>query len=96
MLYLNIWLTVKEPANVDSVRELLGQASRLSRQESGCVRFEVYQSNNDPTRFLLHEIWESQAALDQHRTAEAYNTIYQPQVLPLVNREPHPSTLVSE
>ncbi|MCC7083502.1 MAG: antibiotic biosynthesis monooxygenase [Pirellulales bacterium] len=96
MLYLNIWLTVKDPAHVDEVRNLLIQQATMSRTEPGCARFEVYQSNNDPMRFLLHERWESQAALDQHRTATAYTTVYHPKVLPLVNREPHPSTLVSE
>ena len=50
--------------------------------------------DNDETRFLLAEHWESQAALDVHRTATAYTTIYFPQVLPLVNREPHPCTLL--
>lgn len=96
MLYLNIWLTVKDPEHVDEVRDLLREQATLSRQEPGCARFEVYQSNNDPARFLLHERWESQEALDTHRTATAYTTVYQPKVLPLVNREPHPSTLVSE
>jgi quinol monooxygenase YgiN len=95
MIYLNIWLTVNEAADVEKVRELLTKAATLSRQEPGCLRFEVYHSNNDPTRFLLHERWESQEALDKHRTAEAYTTVYHPQVLPLVNREAHPSTLVS-
>jgi quinol monooxygenase YgiN len=95
MLYLNIWLTVKDAADVPKVSELLAEQARLSRQEPGCVRFEVYQSSNDPTRFLLTERWESQAALDAHRTAKAYTTVYHPQVLPLVNREPHPSKLVS-
>lgn len=92
MLYLNVWLKVKDPAQVDKVRDLLAEQGRLSRQEPGCVRFEVYQSNNDATRFLLHEHWESQAALDEHRKALAYTTIYQPHVLPIVDREPHPST----
>ena len=96
MLYLNIWLTVKDPAQTAQVRDLLAEQARLSRKEPGCVRFEVYHSNNDPSKFLLHERWESQEALDKHRTALAYTTVYQPQVLPLVNREPHPSTLVSE
>jgi quinol monooxygenase YgiN len=96
MLYLNIWLTVKEPAHIAEVAGLLAEQARLSRQEPGCLRFEVYQSNNDPARFLLCERWESQDALDVHRTAHAYTTVYQPKVLPLVNREPHPSTLVSE
>ncbi len=96
MLYLNIVLTVKDSANTAEVRELLAEQARLSRQEPGCLRFEVYHSNNDPTKFLLMERWESQEALDKHRTANAYTTVYQPKVLPLVNREPHPSTLVSE
>lgn len=94
MLYLNVWLTVKETGDIEKVRGLLAQAAALSRQEEGCLRFEVYHSNSDNSRFLLHERWESTAALDKHRTQQAYTTIYQPQVLPLVNREPHPSTLV--
>ena len=95
MIYANIWLTVKEPANVEKVRELLSEQARLSRQEPGCARFEVYHSQNDATKFLLIERWETQEALDVHRTAHAYTTIYQPQILPLVIREPHPSHLVS-
>jgi len=94
MIYLNILLSVKDPNDIETVRELLTQQCRLSRQEPGCVRFEVYQSKNDPARFMLNEHWESQAAIDAHRTALAYTTVYQPKVLPLVNREPHPSTLV--
>jgi quinol monooxygenase YgiN len=94
MLYLNIWLTVKQTEDVALVRELLGAAGRLSRQEPGCLRWEAYHSTTDPNRFLLHERWESQAALDEHRKAEAYTTIYQPRILPLVTREPHPSSLI--
>ena len=80
---------------IEQVRRLLSEAAELSRQESGCVRFEVYQSQNEPTKFLLHERWESKAALDRHRTERAYTTIYQPRILPLINREGHPSELVS-
>lgn len=94
MLYLNIWLTVKDPEDVARVHDLLSEASRLCAKEPGCLRWEAYQSNNDPNRFLLHERWESQAALDEHRKAQAYTTIYQPQILPLVTREAHPSTLL--
>ena len=94
MYYLNVWLTVKDAADVDTVRGLLAEQGRLSRAEPGCVRFEVYQSQTDPRRFLLHEHWESQAAIDGHRKGQAYTQIYQPQVLPRVDREPHPGTLV--
>lgn len=94
MICLHVLLTAKEKADVPAIRELLAEQGRLSRAEPGCLRFEVYQSQNDETRFILAERWESQAALDEHRKATAYTTIYQPQVLPKVNREPHPSTLV--
>jgi quinol monooxygenase YgiN len=94
MLCLHVWLKVKDPADIEAIRAHLAEQGRLSRCEPGCLRFEVYQSNNDPARFLLAERWESQAALDEHRKAKAYTTIYQPHVLPKVEREPHPSTLV--
>ena len=66
----------------------------LSRREPGCLRFDVYQSTTLPGRFILHEQWQSQADLDKHRTAEAYTTVYQPLVIPRVEREAHPSELV--
>lgn len=94
MVYLNVLLKVKDAANVGKVRELLIQQGQLSRQEPGCARFEVYHSNTDPTRFVLNERWETPAALDAHRLAQAYTQIYQPQVLPLVDREGHPCELL--
>ena len=48
MIYLNVWLKAKDPAQAPRVRELLIQQATLSRQEPGCVRFEVYQSQTDP------------------------------------------------
>jgi quinol monooxygenase YgiN len=94
MLYLNIYLTVKDRQNIPRVRELLAEQRRLSRVEPGCARFEVYQSQADEAVFMLCEHWESQEAIDQHRLAKAYTTVYKPHVLPLVDRVPHPSTLV--
>jgi quinol monooxygenase YgiN len=94
MLYLNVLLTVKDRANVETVRNLLIEAGRHSRQESGCSRFEVYHSTADDTKFILNEHWESQEAIDAHRKAFAYTQIYQPKVIPLVTREGHPSNLL--
>ena len=94
MLYLNVLLTVKDRADVDTVRKLLIEAGKHSRQEPGCARFEVYHSTADDTKFLLNEHWESQDAIDGHRKGHAYTQIYQPKVLPLVTREGHPSNLL--
>lgn len=94
MITMNILLTVKVEADVQQVRALLTEAMRKSRQEPGCERFDVYHSQADPRRFTLVEHWASQEALDDHRQAEAYTTIYKPQVMPLVDREGHPVTLL--
>ena len=94
MIFANILLTVKNEKDVDNVWGLLAEQGRLSRAEPGCARFEVYHSQSDPRVFLLCERWESQQALDDHRKAYAYQNIYQPKVLPLVDRVPHISNLV--
>jgi len=94
MIYLNILLTVKDRADIEKVAELLKEQGRRSREEPGCARFEVYHSTADDTRFILNEHWESPEAVDAHRKAYAYTQVYQPKVLPLVTREPHPSTLL--
>jgi len=94
MICLTILLTVKDGADVPRVRDLLTAAMRTSRAEPGCLRFDVYHSTAEPRRFTLVEHWADQAAIDAHRLAEAYSTIYKPQVMPLVDREGHPATLL--
>lgn len=94
MIYANIFLRVKNSADVPVIRELLAEQRRLSLEEPGCERFEVYHSTTDPQTFLLVERWASQQHLDAHRLATAYTTVYQPKVLPKVDRTPHPCELV--
>jgi quinol monooxygenase YgiN len=94
MIYANIILTLQSEADVAEVRELLREQGRLSRAEPGCLRYEVYQSEADPKVFMLHERWESAAALDVHRLAKAYTEIYKPKILPRAARVAHPSQLI--
>ncbi|MDA9718253.1 antibiotic biosynthesis monooxygenase [Planctomycetaceae bacterium] len=94
MICMNIVLTVQEDHKIEVVRDLLCEAMRKSRNEPGCERFDVYQSQSKPNQFMMIEHWSSQEALDAHRQAEAYTTIYKPQVIPLVERVGHPVTLL--
>lgn len=94
MICLNVLLTVNDETEIDEIRTLLAEQGRLSRAEPGCLRFEVYHSEADPRVFILNERWESPAALDAHRQAKAFKEIYEPKVLPRVERLPHPSVLV--
>jgi quinol monooxygenase YgiN len=94
MIYLNVLLTVKNEAEISEIRDLLAEQRRRSLAEPGCVRFEVYQSQTNPRVFVLNEHWESQAALDVHRQAAAFKQIYEPRVMPRVDRVPHVCGLV--
>jgi len=95
MICITVVLTVKNEADVSKVKEHLAKHGALSRTEPGCQRFELYHSESDPKVFILNERWDSEDLLAQHRLAEGYTTIYVPHVLPLVDRVPHRSTLVS-
>ncbi len=37
-----------------------------SQQEKGCIRYELWQDNEDPTIFAMVEEWESDEDLDAH------------------------------
>jgi len=44
---------------------------QLSRQDPGCLQFELFQSTSNPDKFTLIELWETQAALDNHAKLQA-------------------------
>ncbi|MCH2334474.1 MAG: putative quinol monooxygenase [Pseudomonadales bacterium] len=94
MIYNNVILEVIKEADIDTVRALLRRQGELSRQEPGCSRFEVYQSQTEQSLFMLIEQWETLAHLEAHREATAFKEIYEPRILPRVERVPHPSDLV--
>jgi quinol monooxygenase YgiN len=94
MFAINVILTVNNESDVDRVRDLLTQCGRLSRAEPGCLRFEAYHSQDDQRVFILVERWESEQAWQDHKQRQAVQEIYLPQVLPLVERVPHISTLL--
>ena len=94
MFHINVLLKVKDLSDIEEIRQLLGRCQELSRQEEGCERFEVYQSQAEEDRFFLCEHWSDRAAWEAHKEREAFGQLYAPLVMPRVEREPHISTLL--
>lgn len=94
MFATNVILTVKNEADIPVVSDLLRKCGQMSRSEPGCRQYDVCHSQSDPKVFLLIERWESKEAWEVHRTAEAYVTLYQPKVIPLVDRVAHISDIL--
>ena len=85
MITLHVTIEVRNQADLAKVSELLIAHARASRAEPGCLRFELLQSQDPPTSFFIVEDWDSDAAIDAHRIATSFTTIYEPQVLPRVD-----------
>ncbi len=48
-------------------------ARESTRNEPGCARFDVMQQADDPTRFVLVEVYRSSEAAAKHKETGHYN-----------------------
>jgi quinol monooxygenase YgiN len=52
--------------NVEAVKRVLMSLIEPTRQEAGCISYELFQNQTDLTDFTFVEEWESQALLNTH------------------------------
>ena len=57
---------------VEAFRAASAENSRESRKEPGVARFDVVQSAEDPTRFVLVEVYRSPEAPAAHKATAHY------------------------
>jgi quinol monooxygenase YgiN len=55
-----------KPGLEDRVKEELRRLLAPTRVEPGCLNFDLHQAIGDATRFLVHENWTGEAALNRH------------------------------
>ncbi len=73
MIRLNCFFQAKE----EKYTEALEAAVRLtvaSREQQGCVAYDVMESATRPDVFMICETWADQAALDAHSASEVFAT----------------------
>lgn len=61
-----------KPEFVDAFKEASRENARHSVQEPGIAAFEVLQQTDDPTRFLLIEIYREADSQARHRETAHY------------------------
>jgi quinol monooxygenase YgiN len=54
------------PDRADEAETLLRELRDRSREEAGCIAYDVGRGVDDPAVFVLHEVWKDQAALEAH------------------------------
>lgn len=66
MIVTTVLVHVK-PENIDDFINASKKNHEASIQEPGNMRFDVLQSKDDPSRFLLYEAYESDEAAAGHK-----------------------------
>ncbi len=56
------------PGKEAELREALTQVLAPTRQEPGCLFYNLHVAADDPTKFLFHESWATQAHHAAHDT----------------------------
>ena len=59
---------------VDFVKSELLKLVELTRKEQGCIQYIAHQEPENPTHFLMYEIWESAELLEVHKNNTALTT----------------------
>lgn len=72
MLILVVSIHVK-PESVEAFRQATIENGTNSRREPGIARFDFVQQKDDPTRFLLIEVYRDAAAQAAHKETAHYN-----------------------
>jgi quinol monooxygenase YgiN len=62
------------PGKEAELREALTQVLAPTRQEPGCLFYNLHVAADDPTKFLFHESWATQAHHAAHDTTPHINT----------------------
>ena len=58
------------PGKAEAVREILCKLIEPTRQEAGCLTYELWQNKYNETDFTFVEVWSSEAALDAHAASQ--------------------------
>ncbi len=63
------------PEKVEEAIRLYQELVAKTRQEKGCIKYELFQDVKDPSILAVIEEWESQEALDMHMKTEHFTRI---------------------
>lgn len=63
---------IVKPEFLSEVTEALHEVIEPSRQEIGCLQYELHRDIEHPETFVFYERWASKEALSQHDDSEHF------------------------
>ena len=58
-----------KPEHTSELLDALNHLVQATRKEPGCVHYDLYRSDEDPTVFAFHETWASRAHWEAHNAS---------------------------
>ena len=58
-----------KPDQIELVKAELERLLPITRDEEGCLQYDLHQDNADPAHFLFYETWDSRALWQAHMNA---------------------------
>ena len=71
MVVMHVFIQVK-PEYIEAFKAATIENARNSIQEPGIARFDLIQQEDDPTRFVLVEVYRTAEAVAQHKETAHY------------------------
>ena len=63
---------IAKEEHIKQLKTLLEAMVLPSRAEIGCLKYDIYQIEDDPKCFIVIESWEDVAALEGHKHSKHY------------------------
>lgn len=63
VVFVDLWI---EPGKMDVFLPLMAANAAASRQEPGCLQFDVVRPDHDPEMVFLYEVYQDAAAFEAH------------------------------
>lgn len=63
---------IVKDGHTEQIKSMLEAMVLPSRQEDGCLKYNIYQIESEPKRFIVIEAWKDEDALDGHKNSKHY------------------------
>lgn len=58
-----------DPSRISDLLPLFAELIAKTRIEAGCIRYDLHHDNQDPSRFVFYETWETRELWQEHMVA---------------------------
>ncbi len=79
VIRLNVLYTANDNADHKKIMEIASKLVEASRNDAGCISYDIYKSGTVPGEYIIIETWENDSVLDIHSNAPHF-TEYVPQL----------------